>query len=99
LRTKNATVAVVKDNGFIVGLNPEAGSPEGWHWRYHGSTVIAPISWLRHPLLRVRAYSQNTLAVSPPLVSEILSAPPGFFKFKRSTAFAFLFVPLLLPLI
>jgi len=36
-RTKNATGAVVKDNGFIVGLNPEAGSPEGWHWRYHGS--------------------------------------------------------------
>jgi len=34
-RTKNATGAVVKDNGFIVGLNPEAGSPEGWHWRYH----------------------------------------------------------------
>jgi len=36
-RTKNATGAVVKDNGFIVGLNPEAGSPEGWHWRYHES--------------------------------------------------------------
>jgi len=36
-RTKNATGAVVKDNSFIVGLNPEAGSPEGWHWRYNGS--------------------------------------------------------------
>jgi len=36
-RTQNATGAVVKDNGFIVGLNPEAGSPEGWHWRYNGS--------------------------------------------------------------
>jgi len=34
-RTQNATGAVVKDNGFIVGLNPEAGSLKGWHWRYH----------------------------------------------------------------
>jgi len=36
-RTQNATGVVVKDNSFIVGLNPEAGSPEGWHWRYNGS--------------------------------------------------------------
>jgi len=37
-RTQNATGEVVKDNSFIVGLNPQAGSPEGWHWRYHGSS-------------------------------------------------------------
>jgi len=36
-RTQNATGGEVRDNGFIVGLNPEAGSPEGWHWRYHRS--------------------------------------------------------------
>ncbi|MFZ4832486.1 hypothetical protein [Rouxiella sp. Mn2063] len=36
-RTQNATGGVVKDNGIIVGLNPQAGSPEGWHLRYHGS--------------------------------------------------------------
>ncbi|MFZ4833708.1 hypothetical protein [Rouxiella sp. Mn2063] len=36
-RTQNATGAVVKDNRFIVGLNPEAGSLEGWHLRYHGT--------------------------------------------------------------
>jgi len=39
-RTQNATGAVVKDNGFIVGLNPEAGSPEGWHWRYPISSLV-----------------------------------------------------------
>ncbi|MFZ4833927.1 hypothetical protein [Rouxiella sp. Mn2063] len=36
-RTQNATGGVVKDNRIIVGLNPEAGSLEGWHLRYHGS--------------------------------------------------------------
>jgi len=36
-RTQNATAEVVKDNGIIVGLNPQAGSPEGWHLRYHRS--------------------------------------------------------------
>ncbi len=36
-RTQNATGGVVKDNGIIVGLNPEAWSLEGWYLRYHGS--------------------------------------------------------------
>jgi len=35
-RTQNATAEVVKDNGFIVGLNPQAGSSEGWYLRYNG---------------------------------------------------------------
>jgi len=45
-RTKNATGAVVKDNGFIVGLNPGAGSPEGWHWRYHRGPWNMAATWL-----------------------------------------------------
>jgi len=48
-----------------------------------GATVIGANFMAPPSLPRVRAYSQNTLAVSPPLVSEIFSAPPGFFKFKR----------------
>ncbi|MFZ4832054.1 hypothetical protein [Rouxiella sp. Mn2063] len=36
-RTQNATGTVVEDNSFIVGLNPEPGSLEGWHLRDNGS--------------------------------------------------------------
>jgi len=35
-RTQNAAAEVVKDNGIFVGLNPQAGSPEGWHLHDNG---------------------------------------------------------------
>jgi len=60
----------VRDNGFIIGSNPAAGHP-GWdEIGANSANFMAPPS-----LPRVRAYSLNTLAVSPPLVSEIFSAP------------------------